>query len=54
MLKREIVLKALNCCKKQKLEACEKCPLQGKCRDGKVLLEACIAIIREDGRVRSK
>ena len=49
---REETLEALNCCKRQTLEACEKCPLQGRCRDGKVLFEACIALIKSDAKAR--
>lgn len=50
---RDEVLAALNCCKRQTLEACERCPLQGRCRDGKVLFEACIALIKSDAKARS-
>ena len=47
---KEEVLSALNCCKRQTLEACERCPLQGRCRDGKLLFEACITIIKGDAK----
>ena len=49
MISRETVIKAINCCIKQNLEACEKCPLEGKCHDGKVLLEACKMLLKKDG-----
>lgn len=48
LVTREEVLRALSCCKRQTLEACERCPLQGRCRDGKVLLEACERITKSD------
>ena len=49
---REETLEELNCCKRQTLEACARCPLQGRCRDGKVLFEACIALIKSDAKAR--